>query len=126
MPRGQRQGHLTREHLLKRLASDPSRPPPPRDASSATLVGHAIHYGLLTADEIRESVPRVETTIACYLRTILPSDLHDAVETCFYGVKRAMDKAETLGHKSIVNIIKKHHENRYIEDCRIDRILLKQ
>jgi ankyrin repeat protein len=47
-------------------------------------------------------------------------------DMCFYGVKRAMDKAETLGHKSIVNIIKKHHENRYIEDCRIDRILLKQ
>lgn len=96
MPRGQRQGQLTREHLLKRLASDPSRPLPPRDASSATLVGHAIHYGLLTADEIRESVPRVETTIACYLRTILPSDLHNAVETYAIVASRCYNRGTYL------------------------------
>ena len=77
MPRGQRQGNITKENLVNRLRGKLSEDGiekeklPTTRASLPCLLGHAIFYGLVSEHEISETVPRMETTIACYLRSIL-------------------------------------------------------
>jgi len=73
MTRGRREDQLTKAQLLQLLVERFPTFNPPQNVSSSTLVGHAIHYGLLTLEQIRETVPRVETTIACYLKSVLPT-----------------------------------------------------
>ena len=67
MTRGQRQGALTTSELTARLRQAFPHVVVPASASLCVLLGHAIHYKLLTEDEIDESTPRVESTLPCYL-----------------------------------------------------------
>jgi hypothetical protein len=69
MTRGQRQGALTTAELTARLRREFPHVVVPAAASLCVLLGHAIHYKLLTDDEIDESTPRVESTLPCYLHT---------------------------------------------------------
>ena len=40
---------------------------PATSASVTVLLGHAIHYNVVTPNEVKETVPRDESTIPCYL-----------------------------------------------------------
>lgn len=70
MTRGCRTGKVKKEELRDRLAPSAARNGgvlPPASAPLPELLGHALHYGLLSEREVEETVPRVEKTIPCYL-----------------------------------------------------------
>lgn len=75
MTRGQRVGELTRSELTARIEqaipSAWSALPNSiqKKKSLSALLGHAIHYGLVSEREIKETTPRIESTLPCYLYT---------------------------------------------------------
>ena len=75
MTRGCRNGLLTKAQLLDRLdrcgACRALTAAERRDGSLREILGHAVYYGLVTEKEYQETVPRDETTIPCYLRSLL-------------------------------------------------------
>jgi len=76
MTRGLRQNCITKGELVRRLVESSDVPDVEIDdgASLPRLLGHAMYYGLVTADEIVETVPRNETTLPCYLATVIPDE----------------------------------------------------
>jgi hypothetical protein len=81
MTRGFRHGNLTKDELVQRLRTvllDENSIN--RDMSVPCLLGLAIHYGLVTENEITETIPRVETTISCYMKSIIPSTTLPEIE----------------------------------------------
>ena len=80
MTRGQRAGELTRTELAARIErAQPAawialpKTVQKRKTTSA-LLGHAIHYGLVSKFEIDETIPRDESTLPCYLYTYIVDD----------------------------------------------------
>ena len=75
MTRGCRNGLLTKAQLFDRLdrcgACRALTVAERRDKSLREILGHALYYNLVTEKEYRETVPRDETTIPCYLRPLL-------------------------------------------------------
>ena len=73
MTRGQRINTVTKTELVNRLttANNVPRFNISEDVSLLRLLGHAMYYGLVTDDEVTETVPRNETTLPCYLFTVL-------------------------------------------------------
>lgn len=68
--KGLAKGELSRPQLQERLVSRfPHAKKYLSSASKQALYGHAVHHGLLTQDEAVKTVPRRETTLACYLRS---------------------------------------------------------
>lgn len=92
MTRGQRSGSVTKAELHGRLAR--LAPPgvlPPSEAPLAVLLGHAIFYRLVSDDEVRETVPRTERTIPCYLQPLLdklPRGLPELLERYVLATSR--------------------------------------
>ena len=73
MTRGQRAYTVTKAELINRLttANNVPRFEISEDVSLLRLLGHAMYYGIVTDDEVAETVPRNETTLPCYLFTVL-------------------------------------------------------
>jgi len=75
MTRGCREGIVTKSLLLDRLDSCSDcrtlTPAERRNWGLRQVLGHALYYNLVTDREYRETVPRDETTIPCYLRPLL-------------------------------------------------------
>ena len=73
MTRGKRAHTVTKAELVDRLATAANVPrfDISNDVSLLQLLGHAIHYGLVTKEEVAETVPRNETTLPCYLFTVI-------------------------------------------------------
>jgi len=81
MTRGFRHGNLTKDELVQRLRTVLlDEISINRDMSVPCLLGLAIHYGLVTELEITETIPRVETTISCYMKSIIPSTTLPEIE----------------------------------------------
>lgn len=69
MTRGCRAGKVLKKHLHERLSAVHAPGAlPSEEAPLNELLGHAINDKLLSEHEIRETCPRTETTLACYLR----------------------------------------------------------
>lgn len=87
MGRGCRDGLVTkaalRECLSPLVDSTGAAVLPPASASVTVLLGHAIHYKVVTPKQVSETVPRNESTIPCYLRPRLqhmPPGFGDSLE----------------------------------------------
>jgi len=80
--KGKRAYFLTKSDLCQKLNDSPIVPDVTisEEAGLCTLLGHAMYYNLLSTEEIAETVPRVETTMSCYLWTLI-DDPQDRV-TC--------------------------------------------
>jgi len=73
MTRGFRKGKLTKDELAQRLRDSLENESSiiASEMSVPSLLGLAIYYNLVSEHEISETVPRMETTISCYMRSIL-------------------------------------------------------
>jgi len=78
MVRGLRAYTVTKSELVSRLVAAENVPrfEISEEAPLPWLLGYAIYYGLLSREEIAETVPREETTLPCYLATVIP-EKHD-------------------------------------------------
>ena len=77
MTRGVRFGFVTKQQLVQRLRSCPRVPTDfaiNPDAPVVQLLGHCKHYGLVSDLELRETTPFSETTIPCYLHTLISDE----------------------------------------------------
>lgn len=74
MTRGVRSGYVTCESLRERLqrhASSPAHVAYLKNATLSVLAGHALHYKLLSDLEVAETTPKTESTIPCYLWSVV-------------------------------------------------------
>ena len=69
MTRGCRSGFVTKSELSDRLHKQSGIRLDAAKTSVSVLLGHAKFHRLVTEEEFLETVPRVDTTLACYLRT---------------------------------------------------------
>ena len=115
MTRGQRHGQLTRATLVERLQHSPEC----RELTAAEtqapllkLLGHAKHYGVVNQHEEKQTVPRVETTIPCYLRPLLANAHASTEEARVWGdvIDRYVVTASKLYHRgsALANYIAMH------------------
>lgn len=80
MTRGQRVGELTRSELAARieqaqpLAWSALPKTTQKKKTTSVLLGHAIHYGLVSELEVNETTPMDESTLPCYLYTYVADD----------------------------------------------------
>ena len=85
MPRGCRNGYLTKVNLAARLAGAAvpgASEIKPEKASARALLGHAIFHKVVSDFEVAETVERKESTVPCYLFThVQHSGQRDAIET---------------------------------------------
>ena len=84
MPRGCRNGFLTKVNLAARLAGAAvpgASEIKPEKASARALLGHAIFHKVVSDFEVAETVERKESTVPCYLFThVQHSGQRDAIE----------------------------------------------
>ena len=77
MTRGMRQGTLTKAVLVDRLLASGQISRETKFASDASvqqLLGHATHYKIVSKLEIEETTPVSETTMPCYLYSLISDD----------------------------------------------------
>lgn len=98
MPPGQRDGNITKDVLRTRIANFATSNdvlPTSATSSVSTLLGHAIYYGVANDLEVTETVPRVETTIPCYLQP----RIHHMPPGSSEAIEKYVQVASTLFHR---------------------------
>ena len=71
MPRGQRKGELKKQEIIDRLVNKDPSTQIPKSWNVTRLIEEAKRHGLLTDQEISETLPRDTKTLPCYLFTYI-------------------------------------------------------
>ncbi len=109
MTRGQRIGSLTKAELVERLAKHLPGCNATDKCSLTVLLGHAIYYNLLSDMEREETIPRVESTIPCYLHThVQDPPVRDKIDSYVLAASKLFRRGTLILNRAALWIMGEH------------------